>query len=196
MFKNFKWFIIIASVQFFMQPLQAEEYAYHGKIEGMVCAFCAYNVGDKIGQLPGVKPDSVQVTLKTGDVDFLSTAKVNQKQVAEIFTDSGFSLVSLNQQAIDQYEPINYSRVALVSLIFSYDKIETLESVLDAVGELAAKQTSLISITGSTRNKIDLLKPIIAGRQRTIKIDFVESNDSVIHLSLYQATKPVSSGLN
>ena len=180
--------IVITSTLFLSQTVLAENYAYHGKVKGMVCAFCAYNVGDKIGKIAGVDASSVQVNLKSGEVDFLSTATVKQSQVASIFTDSGFSLLSLNQQAVSDFKAITYAEKPLITLNFNVEQIEQLAPVLDAIGNMAAAKTSRLFIHAENAHKIELLKPIIAGRKRTIKVDFVSTSDSTIELSLYQVT--------
>jgi len=187
--KKIKLFlIVIISTLFLTQSVWANDYAYHGKVKGMVCAFCAYNVSDKIGKIDGVNAASVQVDLKSGEVDFLSTTTIKQSQVASIFNDSGFSLVSLNQQAVNDYKPIQYATEPLITLNFSFDQIEQLGSVLEAIGNMAATKTSRLFIHAENAHKIELLKPIIAGRQRAIKVDFVPTNNSTIELSLYQVT--------
>ncbi len=168
------------------QPVWANDYAYHGKIKGIVCAFCAYNVSNKIGKVDGIDAASVQVNLKSGEVNFLSTVMVKQAQVASIFADSGFSLLSLNQQAVSNYNPLKYAEKPLVTLSFSFEQIKQLAPVLEAIGNMAAVKTSRLLIHAEKAHEIELLKPIIAGRKRAIKVDFVPTNNFTIELSLFQ----------
>ena len=51
-------------------PAAADSYSYQARIEGMVCAFCAYNVGKTIGALTGVDTESVTVDLEANLVDY------------------------------------------------------------------------------------------------------------------------------
>ena len=51
--------LTVVTLAVFSISAWAEGYAYHARIEGMVCAFCAYNVGKTIGALPGVEAESV-----------------------------------------------------------------------------------------------------------------------------------------
>lgn len=187
MFKKINLLLIVIISTFMLtQPVWANDYAYHGKIKGIVCAFCAYNVSNKIGKVDGIDAASVQVNLKSGEVNFLSTVMVKQAQVASIFADSGFSLLSLNQQAVSNYNPLKYAEKPLVTLSFSFEQIKQLAPVLEAIGNMAAVKTSRLLIHAEKAHEIELLKPIIAGRKRAIKVDFVPTNNFTIELSLFQ----------
>ncbi len=75
----------------------AEGYAYQARIEGMVCAFCAYNVGKTIGALPSVDAESVNVDLKSRLVDFHATSPVEFASVSvasSTVVSSGFRIPS------------------------------------------------------------------------------------------------------
>lgn len=185
--KNSLLTVLISSLFLLSNPVTAKDYPYQGKVKGMVCAFCAYNVSNKIGQIDGVKANSVNVDLKSGEVSFLSTLPVKRSQIANLFADSGFSLMSLDLVVKSEFNALNFSEDPVVTLAFANTEIESLDSVLDAVGSLAAEKTSLLLVNAPKVSEIDLLKPILAGRQRVIKVQFSPTQGTAIDLKLYQA---------
>ena len=91
----FRALLTVVTLASFSVSVLAEKYAYRASVEGMVCAFCAYNVGKTIGALPGVNAESVNVDLKSKLVNFNTTSPVDFASVAAAFSDSGFVLAKL-----------------------------------------------------------------------------------------------------
>ncbi len=160
-------------------------YTYQGEVDGMVCAFCAYNVSKKIGQVAGIEADSVNVDLKSGKVDFRSTLEVKKSQISKLFADSGFRLVSLNLVANSEFKAVNFSDNPVVTLSFTSADIQALDSLLDAIGSMAASATSRLFIKAPKELEIELLKPILAGRQKVIKVQFSPAQSRAIKLKLF-----------
>ena len=165
----------------------AKGYAYQGKIEGMVCAFCAYNVSKKISQLPGIDAASVNVDLKSERVNFISSSPVEKATVSKVLADSGFRLVEFFKIASTDLNSVSFSSVPLLSLNFSANQIERLDPILEAIGGLAAMQTSRLTVQAPKASEIELLKPILAGRKSVIKVLFIPVEDNVIELKLFHA---------
>jgi len=163
----FLFFLVIGVPQ-----AKDKEFAYQGKVEGMVCAFCVYNVSNKIHELPGVEKDSVNVELKSGRVEFLSKQLVSEKVVGKLFEDSGFKLLSLKKT--DQ-----------ISISFPTNELSAMEDLLVKLGDLAEKQMSLVNVDAPKAIEMDLLKPIIAGRQQTIKVKFTPKNSKQVAIKIF-----------
>ncbi len=171
----------------------AEQHIYKGKVEGMVCAFCTYNVGKKIAGFEGVDAESVNLDLKSGEVGFISTVTVKKSELAKLFTETGFKLMALEEVKSSQLSAVKYNATALISISFTANKLDEFEDILDALGVLAASQTTQLSIQAPKDLEIDILKPIIAGKQRAIKVKFNEKNDDKVSIKLYTATTGANS---
>ena len=182
--KNFNTLALMSLTLFSFSAL-AEKHTYKGQVEGMVCAFCTYNVGKKIAQFEGVEAATVNLDLKSGEVGFVSSVPVEKSKLAQLFTDTGFKLVSLEEVKSSQLSTLQFNDKALISLSFAANKLSEFEDLLDALGTVAASQTTQLSLTAPKDMEIDILKPIIAGRQRAIKVKFnaVDTDDIQIKLS-------------
>lgn len=178
---------IVLSLVFFSNPGWADDHAYRGQVEGMVCAFCAYNVSKKIAALPGVDDRSVNVDLGSGLVEFSSASKVDKAAISTLFSDTGFKLVTLNEIVPSDLKPVSFSSEPLVTLNFSLADIEQIDAVLDAIGSLAASRNSQITLKALPASEIDILKPILAGRQKVIKVRFIPTEDNSVELNIYLA---------
>ncbi len=176
-----------ATYLFFMSPfIDANEIAYQGKVKGMVCAFCTYNVGKKISSIPGVIDASVNVNLKSGEFSLLSTMAVKETQISEAFTDSGFQLLSFSEVNSSKIKPLIFSDKAKIQIEFTVSDLALFEDVLDELGNIAIKTPSKIEISAPAATEIEILKPLIAGKQREIKIKFNASQSELVRISLFQ----------
>tara|TARA_R110001583_G_scaffold186189_2_gene346816 strand:- start:9209 stop:9811 length:603 start_codon:yes stop_codon:yes gene_type:complete len=177
----------LLSATFLSNAAWAKDHAYQGKIEGMVCAFCAYNVSKKISHLPGIDADSINVDLKSGRINFLSSSPIEKATVSKVFADSGFGLVEFFKIANSDLNSVSFLSDPLLTLYFLTSQIEQLTPILDTIGSLATMQTSRLSIKAPKANEIELLKPILAGRKNVIKVLFTPVEDNVIELKLFRA---------
>ncbi len=177
----------ILSAIFFSVPSWAKDFSYQGKVSGMVCAFCAYNVSKKISQLPGVDKASVNVNLKAGKVDFNAHVPIERQSVEKLFAETGYKLVEFGQVNNATFHPLKYSSQSLITLKFSSDNIVMLDAVLDGFGELATIKKSKITINAPNSSEINLLKPILSGRKKEIQVKFTPIQSKTIELKLYQA---------
>jgi copper chaperone CopZ len=181
----FMLIVIVWSAVLWSSVSSAKDYAYQGKVEGMVCAFCAYNVSKKIANLPGVDAQSVNVNLKTGRVDINSTAKIDKAAVSTVLSDSGFTLVEFKEVTYSGLSPSHFSNKPLVSLQFSSAVIKQIDSVLDAIGNVAVSRASQLSIKAPQSSEIALLKPILAGRKTVINVQFIPVTGNEVQLTLF-----------
>jgi len=179
--------IIITLTLLFSFSAMAKKHTYKGQVEGMVCAFCTYNVGKKIAQFEGVDAATVNLDLKSGEVGFASSVPVEKSKLAELFADTGFKLVSLEEVKASQLSELRFNDKALISLSFVANKLFEFEDILDALGALAASQTTQLTLTAPKSMEVEILKPIIAGRQRAIKVKFDAVNNDEIEIRLSTA---------
>jgi len=50
----FRYLILIMALVAVSSNSQAKKFSYGAEVDGMVCAFCVYNVSKNISSLPGV----------------------------------------------------------------------------------------------------------------------------------------------
>ncbi len=165
---------------------QAKEMSYEADVEGMVCAFCAYNVSKNISALPGVDADSVNVDLKGGHVAFNSSQAVSEDKLAALFTKSGFTVSNLKETRLDTAGKQPENPTPLLSIEVDPEKVEQYDSVFEAVGNIAASTPSRLVITAPPGYEEKLLKPILMGRQQDIKVRYVPRKTAKIRVRLFE----------
>ena len=170
----------------------ADGFAYQARLEGMVCAFCAYNVGKTIGTLPGVDTESISVDLESKLVCFHANGPVGWAEVSAAFTDSGFVLATLDQ--IDS--PVTKSTYIQGSPLIGVDldgiDAEWFETLLETIGEIASTQSLRLVIEAPEAVEIDLLKPILMGRKHALNVRFVPIDEASIRIKMYSASVTTS----
>ena len=181
--------LLIPSLSLLSNIAWAQDYGYQGKVESMVCAFCAYNVTKKIGRLPGVNVDSINVNLSSGEVAFSSSLLIKKETITKVFEESGFSLVAFNQMNNAKSDVTLYPEEPIIALKFSSTDIIQLDPVLDVIGSLAVTKPAKLSIKAPKASELDLIKPILAGRKSVIKVKFLPVENNVVELKLYLAEK-------
>lgn len=87
-----------------MEPPAAAEgaTAYRMQVQGMACPFCAYNVEQRLNQIPGVQ--YVEVNLDKGQV-VVVTGKgttLNRPDVAELYREAGFKLKRMQEVPLNR----------------------------------------------------------------------------------------------
>ena len=178
---------LIAVVVLFILSItaSAESYTYQARIEGMVCAFCAYNVGKTIGALSGVDADSVFVDLESELVAFRTTSFVDSNTVSDAFSDFGFTLVKLEKVALPARESVVIDDSPLAVFHFDAVSVSRFEPVLEAVGDTAAAQHLRLIIRAPETAEIEILTPILMGRNQAISVRFVPMDMHSIHLEMF-----------
>ena len=163
----------------------ASGYTYQARIEGMVCAFCAYNVGKTIGALPGVDADSVTVDLDAKRAVFHARTPVDREVVSAAFADSGFTLSALNQIDSPATPGTTYQSAPLIDLDLDGADTERYESILETMGEFASTQRLRLVIEAPAAIEIDLLLPVLMGRDHAISVLFLPIEENSIRLRMY-----------
>ncbi|MFV2059695.1 MAG: heavy-metal-associated domain-containing protein [Gammaproteobacteria bacterium] len=163
---------------------QIYTHLYQGKVKGMVCAFCVYSVSKKIGQLPEIKADTVNVDLKSGVVNFRSKSKVTLKQLSGAFSDSGFKLVELNEVTETTLQIPNYETSPVLKFNLNSSDIKKYESVIESIGNIAAESLGKLVITAPKAVEIAILKPMIGGKQKIARVQYEVGKNIEIKLFL------------
>ncbi len=180
--------LTVVTLAVFSVSAWAEGYAYQARIEGMVCAFCAYNVGKTIGALPGVDAESVNVNLESKFVDFHATSPVDRATVSAAFSDSGFTLAKLQTVENPAARSKSFEDEPVVVLHLGGMDAGRFEAVLEAIGAIASTRGMRVVIEAPGAVEIDLLKPILMGRKPAINVRFVPTDTDRIDLKMYAAS--------
>ena len=183
--KNIAFILSAFIALFFSEQSFAKEYAYQGQVKGMVCSFCVYNVTKKIGLIPGVIKPTVSVNLKSGHIEFLATMPIEKQQVASVFKETGFKLMKLNRTEHINSSPLKFNTQPQFAIQFSLKKMDEIEPVLDAIGKLAEAHTSLLSVKAPLSKEMEILQPLIGGRQKEIKINYLPGDKNEIEVKLF-----------
>lgn len=174
-------FIILWSIH-----AKATEFVYQGKVKGMVCAFCVYSVGKNIAKVPGVLAQSVNIDLKSGTVSFRSSAEVSFKKVSSVFSGSGFKLVELNKVTQPTLKTVTYKTQPVINLNLNSVDLKTYGAVIESIGNIAASVSGKIVINAPASAEIAILRPMIGGKQKTIKIQYIADKNNAIQIKLFQ----------
>lgn len=168
---------------FFSLQIQAENYQYKADVKGMVCAFCAYSVSKNISKLEGVQADSVNVDLKAGHVDFMSSKPVSENKLSDLFKESGFSISNLSYKKVSATTAPAQKEVSLDMKIDMF-KTDQFSGVLEAIGNMAASNGAMLIIEAPAAQEDVILKPVLMGRQQVIKLQFKAVENQQVHLQL------------
>lgn len=175
--------LLVAPSTYAQEPM----YRYELRVDGMVCAYCAYNVSQRLGQLEGVTAGSVDVDLEAKRVRFHAQCKLSKPMIEEVLTDSGFTVKAIEQKMFDgddeeaamgtQRAQINIPLAALNSELSS----ELLETLLAA----AAAPKGRLVIRAPAALETTLLKPLLAGRRPAIPVDFQATESDTVSVTLW-----------
>jgi len=167
----------------------AKEFVYQGKVNGMVCAFCVYSVSKNIAKVPGVLPQSVNVDLKSGTVSFRSSSEVSFKKVKSVFSGSGFKLVELIKVKQTMLEEATYKTRPVIDLNLNSVDLKTYGTIIESIGNIAATLSGKIVIKAPASAEIAILRPMIGGKQKSIKIQYVAAKNNAIQIKLFLRTE-------
>lgn len=178
------FFIIFLSINAY-----AGELLYQGKVKGMVCAFCVYSVSKNISKVPGVLPQSVNVDLKSGIVSFKSSSEVSFKNVSAVFSGSGFKLLELKKVKQSTLKSVTYKVQPVINLTLNSVDLKTYGSVIESIGNIAASLSGKIVIKAPESVEIAILRPMIGGKQKAIKIQYIVGKNKTIGIKLFLRTE-------
>jgi len=156
----------------------ADQLEYDLEVNGMVCAFCAYNVSKQLRTLDGVVPDTVDVDLHKGRVTLQSEKELDKSQIADLLLTAGFKLGAVNEAiALNAESRRQRNEAAFLSMTISSDRLTNgqFDEVLEAIGAIAVQRSGRISVVGPADLELAILKPILMGRRTVIKVDYDRS---------------------
>ncbi len=162
------------------------EYNYEIGVDGMVCAYCAYTVGKNLATLPGVVVDSVYIDLERGVAVLQSTQPLDDTVIEATFLGSGFNVTSI--ASVTAAPAVSIPTTQVVKLTLQDEQIgsKMADQLLDVLGATALRINAELRVVASETLEADILKPLIAGRQRAIKVRFESDTQGTVQVSLYQ----------
>lgn len=160
-------------------------YTYQARIDGMVCAFCAYNVAKSIGALPSVDAETVTVDLEAKRASFHSTLEVNRQALSAAFAGSGFTLSEMHLVDSPQPPTTTYQSAPVIELDLDGADTVKFENLLKAMGEFASVQKLRLVLEAPESIEIELLMPILMGRDHSLNVNFLPIEEDVIRLKMY-----------
>ena len=167
----------------------ADQLEYDLEVNGMVCAFCAYNVSKQLRTLDGVVPDTVDIDLEKGRVRLQSGNKLDRSQLADLLLTAGFKLGAVNETNALNAEPRRQrDEAAFLSMTISSDRLSDgqFDEVLEAIGAIAVQRSGRISVVGPAELELAILKPVLMGRRTAIEVEYdrVDRPDQAVVVAL------------
>jgi copper chaperone CopZ len=159
----------------FVTKAAADQLEYELEVNGMVCAFCAYNVSKQLRTLDGVVADSVDVDLDKGRVRLQSGKKLDESQLADLLLTAGFKLGAVSEVDALNAEPRQRpNEAAFLSMTISSDRLSEgqFDEVLEAIGAMAVQRSVRISVVGPEELELAILKPVLMGRRTVIDVEY------------------------
>ena len=185
-----KFLIVLTIVSISMATnAVAGQLEYELEVNGMVCAFCAYNVSKQLKTIDGVVPDSVAVDLDQGTARLRSESKLDRNQLADLLLAAGFNLVAVSEaQALNTESRRRMDEAAFLSMTISSDRLSDgqFDEVLEAIGAMAVQRSGRSSVVGPEELALAILKPVLMGRRTVIEVEYEPANrpDQAVVVSL------------
>lgn len=165
---------------------ETQKRRYDVQIDGMVCAFCAYNVSKRLANVEGVIRGSVRVALETKQVRFDARAELPKSLIEQALADSGFTVQAINWKVHDGNEgAAPYDQLAAkIALPVATLGSTLTEQLLDTLGTAAAGHGRLV-IQAPAHQETALLKPLLAGRRAAILVEFQATKTDTVSVALW-----------
>jgi len=181
--------VLVLACMLFATNVPASDLDYTLEVKGMVCAYCAYNVSKQLKSLDGVVPDSVSVDLENGKVTLQSEKKLETTRLSKLLQKEGFSLGTVSETISAAMAARRKSDGSVVmSLTVDTDRLVDgqFDTMLEALGTIAAQRSGRISVVGPGELEETILKPVLAGRRTVIKVEYDRMNrpDNTIRINL------------
>lgn len=173
----------LVALTMFCLPMAAStatnQLEYDLEVNGLKCAFCAYNVSKQLESLDGVIPQTVDVDLDRGIVILRSEKTLDETQLADLLLQAGFTLVAITEAAALTNQPRQASDEAtFLSVTMNAHELSEgeFDAILEELGTIAVQRSGRISVTGPGELEVAILKPVLAGRKSVIKVDYERIN--------------------
>ena len=166
--------VILLCVSFPASAL-ADDVGYTLEVQGLFCAYCAYNVSKQLKSLDGVIPESVDVDLEKDVVTLQSDKPLAKNQLAELIRSAGFQLGTVTETVLDaQGSRPRPGGPVMMRLAFNADQLAggKFDVMLEALGSIAAQRSARIAIEAPEELEVPILRPVLAGRKTVIDVDY------------------------
>ena len=182
-------FVLLVVTASLATRASADQLEYDLEVNGMVCAFCAYNVSKQLKTLDGVVAHTVDVDLAQGRVTLQSEKELDNSQLADLLLTAGFKLGVVNETIALNAEPRRQrDETAFLSMTISADRLSDgqFDEVLEAIGAIAVQRSGRISVVGPAALELAILKPVLMGRRTVVKVDYnrVSRPDQTVAVSI------------
>lgn len=153
----------------------ADDVGYTLEVQGMFCAYCAYNVSKQLKNLDGVIPESVDVDLENDVVTLRSEKPLAKNRLAELIQSAGFQPGTVTVTVLDaQGTRPKPAGPVMMRLSFNADQLADgkFDVMLEAIGTIAAQRSARIAIEAPEELEVPILRPVLAGRKTVIDVDY------------------------
>jgi len=157
------------------------EIGYDLKVDGMVCAFCAYNVSKQIETLDGVVPESVDVDLERGAVTLRSAELLDEDRLGDLLLQAGFTLAGVTKKSATTSHVLTVSDgPTFLTITMMADELEAgeLDTMLEELGAIAAQRSGRITVVAPEELEVAILGPVLGGRKTVLKVDYEPAAES------------------
>ena len=154
---------------------------YDLEVNGMKCAFCAYNVSKQLESLDGVIPQTVNVDLDHGTVKFRSEKELDEARLADLLLQTGFKLgaataTAASTSTLQPRQPTDEAAILSVTMNAVELNEGGFDAILEELGAIAVQRSGRISVIGPGELEAAILKPVLAGRRAVIRVDYEQVN--------------------
>ena len=164
--------VILFCVSFPASTL-ADDVGYTLEVQGLFCAYCAYNVSKQLKSLDGVIPESVNVDLENDVVTLQSEKPLAKNRLAQLIQSAGFQLGTVTETMLDaQGSQSKPGGPVMLRLTFNADQLADgkFDVMLEALGTIAAQRSARIAIEAPEELEVLILRPVLAGRKTVIDV--------------------------
>lgn len=167
----------------FSLPTWAQTLHHEAQIQGMVCAFCAYNAAQELKAIPDVDPVSVRVDPSEHRAVFEASRALEESVVADALESAGFHLVALKRTESMPRMPRNRTDV-WVKLEFQASQLEAVATLLSALGDTAARTGGELRVTGPAESEKRVAKSLTMGKQAPVHLTYSVEPGGAVHIAL------------
>lgn len=154
-------------------PALAAPTHYALKVQGLACAFCAYNAAEQLTQLPGVQPQSVSVDVATGTATLTSDAQMEREALVHALERAGFRLVEMQTvPAPEGEDAMDLRTVMKLEIDVSGTDEGRFGPVLEAFGAAIAEHGGQVRLRAPASMEKVLVKFLLMGKRVTIPVHF------------------------